>query len=116
MVIEGPHRYDARYKLRAMSIATFADGDTTPSIAAMDNSIYKTNNSGATVITDFDDKEVGEFAIIIGDANTKFQNGANLKLLNGALGDNVSYAANDMIRFVCDGSTVYQAGLPSFNS
>ena len=114
-VVDGPYRYDARYKLREMAVTTFADGDDTPSVANMDNHIFKTNNSGAIAIAAFDDLEIGRIVIIIGDSNTKFQHGAGIKLNQGASGNYVTYSANDVIEFVSDGSIAYQAG-QSFNS
>lgn len=97
-------------------VVTFVDGDTTPSVATMNNAIYKTANTSETIIAGFDDQRVGNIKIIIGDVYTKFQNGATLKLVGGANGDNVTYATNDVIDFVSDGTNSYQDGDPSFNS
>lgn len=50
-------------------IQSFTSGDTTPSVAGHD--LYKTANSGATTISDFDDGRVGQrITVIIDDANT----------------------------------------------
>lgn len=63
---------------------TFADGDTTPSIATAND--FVTANTGATSITTFDDGDyVGQqIRIRIGDANTTFVNGASLVTGTGA--------------------------------
>lgn len=60
-------------------IINFVDGDTTPSVKAGDK--FRTNNSVAKTITQFDDGENGqEIKIIAGDGNTTINNGGNFKL------------------------------------
>ena len=47
----------------------FADGDATPSIVAA--SVFETNNTGATTITDFDDgSNSQQITVVFGDSNT----------------------------------------------
>lgn len=49
---------------------TFTDGDSTPSVI-VPTTLYKTANTGATTISDFDDGFVGQVITVhIGDANT----------------------------------------------
>lgn len=48
--------------------ATFADGDTTPSVAG--GNFFMANNSGATSITTFDDGEEGQIIVILAVGTT----------------------------------------------
>ena len=67
----------------AVTFATFTDLDTTPSIAG--GSHFKTANTGATTITDFDDPASGghEITIVFGDTDTTLQASASLVLQGG---------------------------------
>lgn len=73
----------------------FASLDATPSV--LGRSICKTNNAGATTITDLDDGYVGQVVmIIIGDANTTVDfTGTNLK---GNAGADWSPGLNDTMQ------------------
>ena len=57
----------------------FADQDATPAVTK--NRFYKTTNTVATTITDFDDGYIGQMIVVeIGDANTTIDfTGTNLK-------------------------------------
>lgn len=65
----------------------FSDGDTTPDVTG--GTYFKTNNSSATTITDFDnpDDPTGQIIFVeIGDANTTIQdesNGSDIALQSG---------------------------------
>jgi len=91
-------------KIVPSSIPTFADGDTTPSVA--DSDTFKTNNSAATSITTFDDGKTGQkITIIFGDSNTTIVHGSGI-ILNG--GTNVTPSANNVMGFVYDGANWYE--------
>jgi hypothetical protein len=79
--------------------ATFADGDTTPDVSAA--TYFKTANTGATTITDFDGATNATIVINITDANTTIAHNANIRLQGGLA---FTGAANDVIRFVHNGS------------
>ena len=82
-------------------IATFTDGDTTPSVAG--GEVFKTSNSSATTITDFDDGVAGQIIkIIFGDNNTTIDfTGTNLW---GNTGTDWSPKAQDWMEAVFDGT------------
>ncbi len=81
-------------------VSAFADGDTDPSVA--DNKVFKTANTGATVITTFDDGTDGQrITIIADDANTTITPGATLKCNAGADLDLEQY---DIVEFILHGS------------
>ena len=85
--------------LRFLPIATFADADTTPSVKG--GTLFKTNNTGATTITNFDDAVEGTIIIIYcGDANTTIDR-TNARLSGGV---NFTCTAEDMIALVKIGS------------
>jgi hypothetical protein len=78
---------------------TFADGDTTPTVAA--GNVFKTANTGATTITNFDDGVANQQIVVIcNDSNTTLSDSGSLSLA-GAL----TCAANKTITLVLDGST-----------
>jgi hypothetical protein len=57
----------------------FADGDTTPSVAG--GTLFRTANTGATTITDFDDGTPGQVIhLVINDDNTEIDNSADIQL------------------------------------
>lgn len=91
MVINAPMRTVA---------VVFANADTTPSVSG--GLLFKTNNGGATSITDFDDAKTGQwFRLIFGDANTTIVHGAGVIGLRGAA--NYTGATGDIIEFQDDG-------------
>lgn len=79
----------------------FADGDATPSLSSQDDHVhFKTANTGATVITNFDDADASgmELTVLIMDVNTTIQNNANIGLQGGidyggpsVVGDNITF-------------------------
>ena len=84
--VEVPVEYKyARYQ---SWIATFGDGDATPSVAdsGYPVQLFQTANTGATTITDFDDQEPNQvITIIVKDAVTTFGfSGARLEGNNDA--------------------------------
>ena len=83
---------------------TFADGDATPDISG--GSRFKTANTGATVITDFDNPDANGQTIIVlfTDGNTTIQdlsNGSNVRLEGSVDFDSAAY---DMMEFEYDGA------------
>lgn len=60
----------------------FADGDTTPDVSVGDG--FSTLNTGVTVITAFDGGSIEQVIHLqFGDAATRIQNGANIRLRGG---------------------------------
>jgi len=55
---------------------SFADGDATPDVSG--GTYFKTANTGATTITDFDGATNAEITILAGDGDTTIQNNANI--------------------------------------
>ena len=81
------------------TVHTFADADATPSVRS--GYLFKTANTGATTITDFDDGLEGqEILISFNDANTTITDGGNIAL-SGAF----TSTTNDIMRLVKIGST-----------
>lgn len=86
-------------------IETFADGDTTPSVATP-NALFKTSNTGATTITDLDDGYSGQIVtVLFGDANTTVDFTASGLVGNG--GADWTPAVNDSMRCIYDGTDWY---------
>jgi hypothetical protein len=86
----------------SQKFVTFADGDTTPTVAGGNN--FKTANTGATTITTFDNGVEGQIIhVCINDNNTDFTNGASLILYRGTSW--TASATNDVISFIHDGTT-----------
>jgi hypothetical protein len=85
--------------LGAITWTTFADGDATPDVSATLG--YKTANTGATTITDFDNATNKLIVINFGDGNTTISHNANIKLQGGVpfVG-----ATNDSMVLVHNGS------------
>jgi len=84
------------------TLATFTDGDTTPSVTGA--STFRATNTGATSITTFDDGTDGqEIKILIDNGNTTFVDGATLKLNAGA---DLTPSQYDIIKFTLN-STVW---------
>lgn len=82
----------------AQVIETFADGDSTPSVI-VPTSLYKTANTGATTISDFDDGYVGQVITVhIDDANTTVDFTASSLIGNG--GADWSPSSGDSMRCV----------------
>lgn len=97
--------YAGRVRLERAHV-TFADGDTSPTVAG--SRLFKTANTGATSITTFDDAIAGQqITIIIGDANTTLVDGATLVLAGSA---NWTPAATDTWSGVYDGTAWYETG------
>lgn len=81
---------------------TFTDGDTTPSVSTPNN-LFKTNNTGATTISDFDDGYTGQvITIAFTDANTTIDFTASGLKGNGGV-DWVP-GVNDSMRCIYDGT------------
>lgn len=75
--------------------ALIADGDTTPSVDQWGT--FRTNNAGATSITDFDDGFNGQrITVRCTTANTTFVNGATLSTTTGG---NITAAAGKVAEF-----------------
>ncbi|MGW8300417.1 MAG: hypothetical protein ACWGNO_00030 [Desulfobacterales bacterium] len=90
-------------KCESNGISLFVDGDATPSINEPGTNIFKTQNTGATTITSFDNRFEGQvFTIIINDANTTIADSASIQLAGGV---NFVGTVNDTITFVIDGTT-----------
>ena len=87
-------------------IKTFTDRDATPSVQY--GTLFKTGNSRATSITDFDDGQAGQqITIIMGCDNTGFTHDTRKLYLSG--GSNVlRFYTGDTISFVCDGDKWYE--------
>lgn len=86
------------------TITTLTDGDTTPDVNT--TNIYKTSNTGATVITAFDNGVTGqEITIIFTDANTTITDGANLNL-QGAT--DFTSTADDTMKLIWDGTSWWE--------
>lgn len=85
-------------------IIPFVDGDTTPSVYS--GNVFKTANTGATVITTFDNSIIGQqIAILFTDANTTIDfTGTNL-LGNG--GVDWTSTVNDILSAAYDGTNWY---------
>ena len=86
------------------TIDSLSDSDATPSVA--DGNIFKTANTGATTITNFDNGVTGKrITVIIGDANTTIDfTDTNLKGNGGA---DWSPTTNDHMTCVYDGTNWY---------
>ena len=80
----------------------FEDADTTPSVE--NGWIFKTNNSAAKNITDFDDGVAGQIITIIGadSGKTTIKHNANYINLEG--GTDFTPADNDVIQLIYDGT------------
>ena len=90
-------------KISAITINSFSNGDTTPSVSG--GSVFKTKTSavGSTTITDFDDGDVGdEITVICSNANTRINDGSGIETPSGA---QLRCVANDVYKFVYDGTT-----------
>lgn len=80
------------------TVITIDDGDTTPDVQG--GKVFKTNNSGATGITTFDNAFVDqEITIIFGDANTTIATSGNIILDRALTG-----ATNGTVKLVYDGT------------
>lgn len=89
-------------------VKTFTNADTTPSVAGAGGHIFKTNNSGATSITDFNDGYDGqEIVILFRDANTTIVDGTPIVLATGA---DLTGGVDDVLRLVSDGTTWFESG------
>lgn len=83
---------------------TFADGDTTPAVG--DGVCFKTANTGATTISDFDDGLDGQFIVVVindSDTTVDFTSSG----LKGNGGGDWSPAAGDFMICIYDGTDWY---------
>jgi hypothetical protein len=92
----------------SLSWGTFADGDTTPDIAA--NIGWATANTGATSITDFEGQTNKMIFVFFGDGNTTVVHDATKIVLQ--LGFSVTFSQNDMVTFVDRSGIWYQTPNP----
>ncbi len=96
------HNWEFYGSISSPKIITFTSTDATPSVA--DGNIFKTANSGATVITTFHDGIVGqEILIIFTDAFTTIAETDNIKL-SAAFTSTV----DDTMKLVFDGTSWYE--------
>ena len=88
-------------------IQEFADADTTPSVRTTERyGLFKTANTGATTISDFDDGQVGQVIyVIIDDANTTID--FTSSGLKGNAGVDWSPTTGDHMTCVYDGTDWY---------
>ena len=86
---------------------TFTDQDATPSVlTSAQNKLFKTGNTVATTITDFDDGYVGqEIWVVIGDSNTTID--FTSSGLKGNGGADWSPSSGDHMSCVYDGTDWY---------
>jgi hypothetical protein len=84
-------------------VVAFANGDTTPSVSG--GNVFETNNTGATLITNFTGGAAGQtITIVFHDANTQVENnGAAIFLKAGGM--NFASTANDTLTLVCTNGT-----------
>lgn len=92
------------------SFTTFTDGDTTPDV--LTGKRFKTANTGATSITDFDGgtgtlTTGKEITILFTDANTTLVHSAALHLQGGV---DYTAAVGDCIELIYDGTNWYEQG------
>lgn len=86
--------------------AAFGNGDTTPTIGS--GGLFRTANTGATSITDFDDPEDNPIIVVrIADANTTIVDGSGIELISNA---NELAASGDVYLFYYDGTDYRQIG------
>lgn len=86
---------------------TFADGDTTPDISA--GTFFKTANTGATSITDFDGNTDCWIVVKAGDGNTTIVHDGTKISLQGAI--DITLASGDVIEFLEDGGVWYEKAI-----
>jgi len=95
--------YDGRVPVEGAA-ATFADADTSPTVKG--SRLFKASNTGATVITTFDDAVPGQHVtIIFTNSNTTIDAGANMKL---AAGLDFVGTADDTLQLVYDGTSFFE--------
>jgi len=97
--LTGPFNF-ARY--------TFVDGDATPDISA--GTFFKTGNTGATLITDFDGNTDCLIHVRSGDGNTTLVHDAAKLVLKA--GFSVAFPAGDAKWFEEDGGIWYETPTP----
>lgn len=83
---------------------TFIDGDTTPDISA--GMFFKTANTGATSITDFDGNTDAWIVLRAGDALTTIVHDVTKIKLQGGI--DITLAADDIMEFVDDSGVWYE--------
>lgn len=85
-------------------VSTFADGDTTPSVKDGHLKVFKTANTGATAITDFDEAQEGqEITVIFTDALTTIADSGNFRLSIA-----FTSTADDVMKLVHAGGIWYE--------
>lgn len=90
------------YHQHQPNIDTFADGDTTPSVATMAQ-VYRTSNTSATTITAFDGLVAGQMFIVeFLDNNTTVSTSANIRLSGG--GSHSAQYNYSMVFYSSDGT------------
>lgn len=95
---------EANMVVNKRTVATIANGDATPSVAAAD--AFKTANTAATTITAFDDAYAGkQITVIFGDSNTTVDfTGTTLKGNGGA---DFTATTGDHMVCIFDGTNWY---------
>jgi len=86
---------------------TFADGDATPDVSGQpEYGNFKTANTGATIITDFDSPNAdGQYInVLIMDVNTTIQHNANI-VLQGGIDFGGPSVVGDKLSFLYDPTT-----------
>ncbi len=88
-------------RAEALSITTFTDADTTPSISG--GSVFRTKvEIGTTIITTFDDGDVGdEITIICTNSGTRFNDGSGIHTQGSV---QMRCGIDDVYKFVYDGT------------
>jgi len=87
-----------------IQVSTFTNGATTPNVSQA--SVWKTNNSAPTTITNFTGGEAGKlFTLVARDGNTTIQNNANILTKTGA---NRALANGNVTQFVTDDGAVWR--------
>ena len=82
---------------------TFADGDTTPSVGnAASGTFFSTTNTAPTVITKFDDGQLGQIIYVRLDGNTDITDGTSIRLTGGNWD---AVGSNDIGVFLCIDAT-----------
>lgn len=89
----------------------FPDGDGTPDVSGQpEYGNFKTGNTGATTITDFDNPNAdGQFIrVLFTDGNTTIEHNANINLEGGVIGMPATYftgGIGDILKFVYNPTT-----------
>ena len=96
-------KLDVAVGTEVSTIVSLTDGDATPDVSA--GKRFKTANTVATTITNFDGGSLGQLIMILfDDNNTKIQENANIKMQDGLDFDAVQY---DSIWFIKWSATLW---------